>query len=67
MADDDVEARDRDGEALPPYVPRTPLGRRLMEIRAQIVASGQPLLESWEDLEREIAERRGGTHLNDLS
>lgn len=43
-----------------PYVPKTELGRRLMELREEIVASGQPLLDSWEDLEREIAERRGG-------
>jgi len=36
---------------------RTPLGRRLDEIRKRIKASGQPLL-SWEDIEREIAEQR---------
>ena len=41
-----------------PYVPRTELGRRLMEIRARIEASGQPL-SSWEKFEREMAERRG--------
>jgi hypothetical protein len=35
------------------------LGRRLWEIRARIVASGEPLL-GWEEIEREIAERRGG-------
>lgn len=38
--------------------PRTPRGRRLMELRAQIVASGVPLL-GWDDIEREVAERRG--------
>jgi hypothetical protein len=37
---------------------RTSLGRRLDEIRKRIKASGQPLL-SWEDIERELAERRG--------
>lgn len=37
---------------------RTPLGRRLDEIRARIKASGQPLL-SWEDIDQELAERRG--------
>jgi hypothetical protein len=41
-----------------PYVPRTELGRRLMEIRARIEASGQPLL-SWEELEQELDRRRG--------
>ena len=42
-----------------PYVPRTELGRLLMEIRARIVASGQPLLD-WKGVQREVAERRGG-------
>ena len=37
---------------------RTPLGRRLDEIRVRIKASGQPLL-SWEDIDQELAERRG--------
>ncbi|MCY6489415.1 hypothetical protein [Leptolyngbya sp. GGD] len=37
----------------------SPLGKRLRELRAEIVASGEPLL-SREDLERELAERRGG-------
>ena len=41
------------------FKPRTPLGRRLWELRKRIVASGQPLLD-WDDLEREIAERYGG-------
>jgi hypothetical protein len=38
--------------------PRTVLGRRLWEMRARIVASGEPLL-GWEDIKRELAERRG--------
>ena len=37
---------------------RTPLGQRLREIRAQIVASGTPLL-TWEEVQREIDDRRG--------
>jgi hypothetical protein len=41
------------------YVARTELGRELMEIRKRIVASGQALLD-WDELEREVAERRGG-------
>jgi len=36
---------------------RTPLGRRLMDIRRKIVASGQPLL-NWDGLEREVEARR---------
>lgn len=42
-------------------VPRTELGRELLEIRRRIVASGQLLLD-WDDLEREVAERRGGLY-----
>jgi len=41
------------------FQPRTPLGRRLWELRKQIVASGKPLLDS-DGIEREVAERRGG-------
>lgn len=37
---------------------KTPLARRLWEIRLRIVASGRPLL-GWEELEKEIAEGRG--------
>ena len=40
------------------YKPRTPLGKRLWGIRGRIVASGEPLL-SWEEIEQEIAARRG--------
>jgi hypothetical protein len=35
-----------------------------MAIRKRILASGGGLA-TWEDLEREIAERRGGTYLSD--
>lgn len=46
------------------FQPKTPLGRRLWELRKRIVASGEPLLD-WDDLEREIAERRGGVSETD--
>jgi len=42
-----------------PFTPRTELGRRLAAIRAEILTSGTPLL-SPADLERELAEARGG-------
>ena len=42
-----------------PYVPRTELGRKLWEIRKRIVAAGKATM-TWEDIEREVAERRGG-------
>lgn len=35
-----------------------PLGAQLRQIREEIVASGEPLLD-WEGIEREKAERRG--------
>jgi len=38
--------------------PQTALGKRLRELRLAIVASGVKLL-NWNELEREIAERRG--------
>lgn len=41
------------------FQPKTEFGRRLLEIRKQIVASGEPLLD-WEGIQREVAERRGG-------
>jgi len=38
---------------------RTPLGRRLREIRAEITKSGMATL-SWDEIESEVALRRGG-------
>jgi len=38
---------------------RTPLGQQLWKIRSRVIASGEPLL-GWEEIEREIAERRCG-------
>jgi hypothetical protein len=49
-------------ETVAEYVPQTPLGQRLWQIRQEIVESGEPLL-SWDDIEREVAERRGGYDL----
>jgi hypothetical protein len=39
-------------------IPRTPLGKKLLEIRRRIVASGRLLL-TWENIEKEIIEQRG--------
>ena len=47
-----------ENEVVEEWQPQTALGRRLWAIRQRIVATGEPLL-SWEDLERELAERRG--------
>lgn len=43
------------------FVPTTDFGRQLLEIRRRAIAKGQPLLTR-EELEREIAERRGGIY-----
>jgi hypothetical protein len=40
---------------------RTQLWRDLMRIREQAIASGMRLFD-WDDIEREVAERRGGLH-----
>ena len=45
-------------ETLMPNKSRTALGKRLLEIRARIIVSGEKLLD-WDDLEKEIADRRG--------
>ena len=45
-------------------VPRTSLGRALLAARREFLASEGRFL-GWEELEREIAERRGGVHAGD--
>lgn len=40
------------------YVPQTPLAKKLWEIRTRAIASGMQLLNE-EEIERELAERRG--------
>lgn len=40
-------------------VARTPFGKKLLEIRKRIMASGRPLLD-WEDIDREMAAQRRG-------
>ncbi len=46
-----------EGKGLPPYQPRTSLGKRLWEIRGQIVASGERPL-GWDEIEKEVCEQR---------
>lgn len=43
----------------PAEAARTPLGRRLRELRSQIVRSGAPAL-GWSEIEEAVASRRGG-------
>lgn len=40
----------------------SPLGRRLLELRVQGIAAGEQLLSTWDELEAEIRDRRGGTY-----
>lgn len=40
----------------------SPLGRRLLVLRAEGSAAGETLLGSWEELDAEIAERRGSRY-----
>jgi hypothetical protein len=40
-----------------PHQPRTELGKRLLELRSQIVASGIRLLD-WDEIELEVTGRR---------
>jgi mRNA-degrading endonuclease RelE of RelBE toxin-antitoxin system len=48
-------------EKLPPsdFVPKTPLSQKLWQIRQRAIASGLKLLNE-EEIEREVAARRGG-------
>lgn len=48
-----------------PFTPRTLLGKRLLAIRNNIIADGLPLLTQ-EEIEREIAERRGDSNNGSL-
>ena len=43
-------------------IARTPLGKKLLEVRKKIIASGRPLLD-WDDLDKELAQqcRRWGS------
>jgi hypothetical protein len=36
---------------------RTPLGKKLLEVRQKILVSGRPLLD-WDDIDSEIAQQR---------
>jgi hypothetical protein len=46
-----------EGKGLPPYQPRTSLGKRLWETRGQIMASGEKPL-GWDEIEKEVSVQR---------
>jgi len=47
------------GEKAPPFTPRTPIAKRLWELRQEVLASGTPLL-SLDEIRQELQARRGG-------
>jgi hypothetical protein len=47
------------GEVTQVFTPRTPLGKRLWELRKKHLASGEPLL-TLDEVRREVQARRGG-------
>ena len=46
-------------ENAPAFIPRTPLAKRLWELRQEVLASGVPLL-SLDEIRQELQDRRGG-------
>lgn len=58
-ADEQARALGLDPAAL------SPLGRDLLAIRAQGIAAGEPLISSWEELDAEIADRRGARYADE--
>ena len=57
MRNDSELEKDRFDESS--YKPKTSLGKRLLETRTKIIASGEKMLD-WKEIEREVASRRGG-------
>jgi uncharacterized protein (DUF433 family) len=49
--------------AAAPFTPRTPFGQEMWALHQAVVAEakhrGEPMLETWEDVAREVRERRG--------
>jgi hypothetical protein len=58
MVDNLASSSSLDTNHPPAYVPRTELGGRLWAIRQRAIAAGETLL-GWEEVEKEVAERRG--------
>jgi hypothetical protein len=52
-----------EGSRLPPFQPSTALGKRLWEIRSEIIASGEKPL-SWDEIEKEVSEQRHDPRLD---
>ena len=55
-----MEKRDtRSNKKAPPFILRTPLAKRLWELRQEVLASGTPLL-NLDEIRQEVQARRGG-------
>jgi hypothetical protein len=55
-----MEKRDQESdEKAPSFTPRTPLAKRLWELRQEVLASGTPLL-NLDEIRQELQARRGG-------
>jgi hypothetical protein len=55
-----MEKRDQTSdEKAPFFTPRTPLAKRLWELRQEVLASGVPLL-NLDEIRQELQTRRGG-------
>jgi hypothetical protein len=52
-----METRTETPKPLTAFVPRTPLAKKLLEVRQEIIASGRALLD-WEDIDRERLQQR---------
>jgi uncharacterized protein (DUF433 family) len=59
-------AREEPPSASETFTPRTPFGKEMWALRQAVVEEatrrGEPLLETWEDVAREVRERRGERH-----
>lgn len=51
-----------EGKSMPPCQPRTSLGKRLWEIRGEIMASGERPL-GWDEIEKEVSDQRNDARL----
>ncbi len=62
ITDEEITAEKKERSS---YATKTALGEKLVAIRERIVASGAHLL-TWEEIEKEVAARRGGRENNRL-
>lgn len=59
LIDDLSKDNKEDNNKLINYQPKTELGKKLWALRQKSLGS-QPLLKSWDEVEKELTDRRGG-------